>query len=112
MAASYEEIRVTLEKHRAALEAELAELSALPDTGMGYSNHQADQASDAFEQAADLAMRQNAERLLYQVERALQRIAAGTYGTCRNCGSPIAPERLKAIPYTRYCFNCASQHPE
>lgn len=32
----------------------------------------------------------------------------GTFGICRNCEKPISEERLQAIPYTRYCFDCAS----
>ena len=100
--------RTDVEQQRADLKAEIAELSAVPEDGMGYSNHQADDASEAFEQAAVLAIRQNAERLLYQVERALQRMDNGTFGTCRSCEQPIGEERLQAIPYTRYCFSCAS----
>jgi DnaK suppressor protein len=108
MTVSLDALRTTLEQQRADLKAEIAELSAVPEDGMGYSNHQADDASEAFEQAAGLAMRQNAERLLYQVERALQRMNNGTFGACRNCERLIDPERLNAIPYARYCFDCAS----
>lgn len=107
MTASYTELRQQLEQQRAQLLAELAELKTNAENGMGYSTHPADDASEAFEQAADLAVRQNAERLLYQVERALQRMDHGEYGTCRNCGNPISQERLEAIPYTRYCVECA-----
>ncbi len=107
MSLSFDTYRQRLEQQRAALEAELAEMKAVPENGMGYSNHQADDASEALDQATDLAMRQNAERLLYQVERALQRLDHGTYGVCRNCGNAITLERLEAIPYTRYCMECA-----
>jgi DnaK suppressor protein len=107
MTLSYDEFRQRLELQRATLEAELAEMKTIPEDGMGYSNHQADDASEAFDQAADLAIRANAERLLYQVERALQRLDHGTYGVCRNCGQTISAERLEAIPYTRYCMECA-----
>jgi DnaK suppressor protein len=108
MTLSLDELRTMLQRQQTDLRAEIAGLSAVPEDGMGYSNHQADDASEAFEQAAVLAIRGNAERLLYQVERALQRMDNGTYGTCRNCGKPISEERLHAIPYTRYCFDCAS----
>lgn len=65
MTISLTELRTALEQQRADLRAEIADLTAIPEDGMGYSNHQADDASEAFEQAADLAIRQNAERLLY-----------------------------------------------
>src|SRR5688572_20577273 len=103
MTMTQDDLKTALERQRDALKGELVELDTHVDHGgMGYGTHQADDASEAYEQAADLAIRQNAERLLYLVERALQRMAAGTYGICRNCGKPIAPERLHAIPYTRY----------
>jgi DnaK suppressor protein len=110
MVVSFDEFRARLEHQRDKLQAELAEARAQAGNGLGYSTHQADHGSEAFEQAADLAMRQNAERLLYEVERALQRIEAGTYGICHDCGEAIDPARLTAIPYARYCMDCASRH--
>ena len=40
------------------------------------------------------------------IEDALRRIDQGTYGVCRDCGEPIAPARLNAIPWTRVCITC------
>lgn len=101
------ELKTILEQQRTQLQAELAEGGTPPAEGMGYSTHPADDGTVAFEQAADLAMRENAKRMLYQVERALFRIEEGSYGICRQCGSKIDPARLRAIPYTRYCLHCA-----
>jgi len=36
----------------------------------------------------------------------LWRMEKGTYGMCRDCGEPIAPARLNAIPWTRVCITC------
>jgi DnaK suppressor protein len=102
------ELKAELEKQREQLRAELAEIGTLTDEGMGYSTHPADDGTIAFEQAADLAMRENAKRMLYRVERALFHIEEGTYGSCQQCGDKIDPARLKAIPYTRYCLHCAA----
>jgi RNA polymerase-binding protein DksA len=102
-----DELKAVLEQQREQLQAELAESGTQPDEGMGYSTHPADDGTVAFEQAAELAMRENAKRMLYQVERALFRMEEGTYGSCRQCGKKIDPARLKAIPYTRYCLHCA-----
>ena len=38
---------------------------------------------------------------------ALARVDAGTYGTCQECGNPVAKPRLQALPHTRYCIECA-----
>jgi RNA polymerase-binding protein DksA len=112
MAISRERLKTELEKQRDALKLELAEHDIEPNDGMGYGTHPADDGSVAFEQSADLAMRLNAERLLYQVERALTRMKEGSYGICRECGKPIDEARLKAIPWSRLCIECASKHQE
>ena len=112
MAVTHERLKAELERQRDALKIELAQLGVEPNDGMGYSTHPADDASVAFEQSADLAMRRNAERMLYQVERALTRMDEGTYGVCRDCGKRIDDARLKAIPWTPYCIDCASKHEE
>ena len=40
------------------------------------------------------------------LERALERIQAGTYGWCVRCEEPIHTERLEAVPETAYCLRC------
>jgi DnaK suppressor protein len=45
-------------------------------------------------------------RMLREIERALKRVAGGTYGVCESCGEEISPHRLKAIPWARYCLTC------
>jgi RNA polymerase-binding transcription factor DksA len=46
-------------------------------------------------------------RLLAEVIAALDRIDAGTFGTCLDCGRPISRARLDALPYARQCIRCA-----
>ncbi|MBN2471352.1 MAG: TraR/DksA C4-type zinc finger protein [Anaerolineae bacterium] len=75
--------------------------------GTGYTNHQADDATQAFDQAKDLAIRTSTEKRLRLVEDALTKFKQGTYGTCENCGKEIDIARLEAIPYTPYCLECA-----
>ena len=43
-----------------------------------------------------------------QIQRALHRIDAGTYGICESCGAEIAPARLEAQPDATRCINCAA----
>ena len=104
-----EQVRTKLESLYRQLKAELSEERITAGEGMGYSTHQADHASLAFEQAADLALRQNARNLLYEVERALKRLDDGEFGLCRHCQQPIDRARLGVIPYARYCIRCADQ---
>ncbi len=41
-----------------------------------------------------------------QIERALERLDAGTYEACEECGSPIGRERLEALPFATQCVAC------
>lgn len=45
-------------------------------------------------------------RSIADIDRALARLEAGTYGDCDQCGAAIAPERLDALPQTRSCGQC------
>lgn len=47
---------------------------------------------------------------LLEVDGALQRIRDGVYGLCEETGRPIPPERLRALPWTRYCRAAAEAH--
>ena len=43
------------------------------------------------------------------IDRALERMDRGDYGTCARCGEPIAPARLKALPFAEQCIACAER---
>jgi len=47
---------------------------------------------------------------LTQVKEALRRMEAGHYGICIDCGRPIEPARLEAVPWTAYCLNHQRKH--
>ena len=87
------------------LRAELGE----PIEGPGQMTYgsQAAAATHVFEQQRDLALRDRERAQLRQVEDALERLVAGTFGACRSCGRPIGAERLEAIPWAALCIDCA-----
>jgi len=66
----------------------------------------ADQASGNNEVHIQLKLKQTDAKILQAIEEALGRLDKGTYGVCRDCGEPIAPARLNAIPWTRVCITC------
>ena len=66
----------------------------------------ADQASGNNEVHIALKLKQTDAKILTAIEEALVRIDKGNYGVCRDCGEPIAPARLNAIPWTRVCITC------
>lgn len=47
--------------------------------------------------------------LLKKIDRALAKIADGTYGECENCGEDIAPARLMARPVAQLCIDCKTE---
>lgn len=48
---------------------------------------------------------------LEQIDQALARMEAGTYGLCEGCGGEIPVERLEAVPSAAYCVSCQSRQP-
>ena len=55
------------------------------------------------------ALQQEGLAELIRIKHALHRLEEGQYTKCSNCGLPIAERRLKALPTTDICFNCASK---
>jgi RNA polymerase-binding protein DksA len=96
--------RAALFAERDRLRAGLAEAIVAPDP-MTYGS-QAAAASQVFEQQRDLALRDRNQQHLAEVEAALQRLDDGTYGTCVECGQPVASERLEALPWASHCIGC------
>lgn len=69
--------------------------------------HMADLGTDNFEQEFTLSLLQNEEQLLEEIAGALDRIRQGTFGRCEECQADIPKARLQALPYARYCVECA-----
>jgi DnaK suppressor protein len=69
-----------------------------------------DAATSDENKAANFQMGDLAARTLQQVRAALQRIEDGTFGYCIDCGKPIEPARLDAVPWTPYCREHQERH--
>lgn len=63
-------------------------------------------ADEASELEKRLALEKRLEEALKEVEHALQKYEAGTYGLCDSCGQPIERARLEAIPQASLCLKC------
>ena len=46
-----------------------------------------------------------------EIDAALERMAAGSYGSCTRCATPIPFERLEVLPQARTCVRCQAQPP-
>lgn len=71
-----------------------------------YDNHPADLGSEMFERSKDLALRDNENVLISEIEHALAKVYDGTYGQCEVCGKAIPEARLDAIPWAVACIEC------
>jgi len=103
---SQAKLRQMLEEERRRLRERLQHEEPWANEHMGYGNHMADDATEAFEQAKDLSVRTRLEQMLLDVEEALARFDLGTYGICESCGNKIDWARLEAKPEARLCIKC------
>ncbi|MBN1268856.1 MAG: TraR/DksA C4-type zinc finger protein [Kiritimatiellae bacterium] len=71
-----------------------------------YSIHMADQGTDNFDREFALNLVSSEQDILYEIDEALQRLEAGTYGTCEVCSDPIEKPRLEALPFAKLCVKC------
>jgi len=74
-----------------------------------HSFHMADQGTDNFDREFAASLLNNEHDVLYEIEEALRRIEQGTYGICEMSEKPIERERLKVIPFARYCVAVQSE---
>jgi DnaK suppressor protein len=103
-----EEKKAELERSIAALtEAHPTPVSSI-EANEGPRDHQ-DVATDFLEIQQEQSILVNQQSLLTLVNNALQRLEDGTYGLCLQCGKPIPPARLEALPWAERDVQCEEQ---
>jgi len=100
-----------LHAHRARLvdmmEVQEVELNGLMrDAGDGAGQDQADMGATSFERDHELTLMNSERVMLAQIDKALTRIADGTYGMCESCGQAIGKMRVMAFPRATLCLPC------
>lgn len=98
-----------LEEEQARLQDDIDHLSSIKYRRIASSNHMAENATAAYDQASNQALLKQLQHRLKRVERALAKFDNGSYGYCENCGKPIDFARLKALPDARFCLHCQRQ---
>ena len=71
-----------------------------------YTFHMADVATDNYDREFSLELASNERNILYEIDRALEKISEGEFGVCETCKKSIPKARLKAVPYARLCIGC------
>ncbi|MFI5258633.1 MAG: TraR/DksA family transcriptional regulator [Candidatus Limnocylindrales bacterium] len=102
-----EDSRRTLETERERIRLELSEEVEHPHVAHGA---QTAAATEVSESQRGQQLRGREELHLGQIEAALRRIEAGTFGRCASCGKPIAPERIEALPWATDCVECHAKN--
>ncbi|WP_427169623.1 TraR/DksA family transcriptional regulator [Arthrobacter sp. 92] len=109
-----ERFRILLEAERErrmilipALREDISAANAARQDSNVDDEHDPEGATIAFELSQASALMRQSNESLQQVEAALRRIAAGSYGRCEVCGAPIAEGRLEARPWTPFCIDHA-----
>lgn len=116
--AQRDELRQLLLARRADLQAQmqqnLANIAPLEKTAASVSQDDNARLGNQMREV-DTRLTQLDEEELTRIERALERMADGSYGYCGECGCAIPFERLKVEPMTQHCVACKSaweqKHP-
>ena len=91
------------EDHPGSLDDEVEEVSGTNDGNLAQT------ATATLDREIDYTLEENSAQVLVEIDAALLRIEAGTYGTCRSCGGEILVARLEAYPWASLCIDCRRQ---
>jgi DnaK suppressor protein len=100
----------SLEGRRRELQRELGSLTAVPRDPMAavsFGKRIGDGTTEAVDRLNKVGAANSIAVTLADVERALEKLDDGTYGTCDACGEPIGEDRLEAIPWATLCIDHA-----
>ena len=114
MKTNYSILRSRLEAERKRLMEELEQMEASANPtderreGSPFGKRE-EEATEALELEKRLILEKRIKEQIVGVEHALHKFEEGTYGFCDNCGQPIDPARLEAIPEASLCIKCKAQ---
>jgi RNA polymerase-binding transcription factor DksA len=109
--ADFNELHERLKQEKMQLNSELQRLKAEEKSADGQREgspfgKREEGATEAFELEKRMALERSLADALVDVEHALKKYEAGTYGICDLCSRPIEPARLEALPQANLCLEC------
>ena len=98
----------TLRSEQADLQQRLGRFAAKPERGsnLSFGKRIGDGTIEAVDRLNQIGVAKRLESRLERVDRALEKLEDGTYGTCDACGGAIDPRRLRAAPESTVCVAC------
>ncbi len=105
------DIEQTLREKKAELTEQMSGLAARPDEqgSISFGKRVGEGTSMAVDRLSQVAAHDKLQITLADVDRALEKETAGTYGQCDACGQPIGEERLDALPWAVLCVRDAAK---
>jgi DnaK suppressor protein len=107
-----EKLEHELAQLRADSDTAAAAIADLQRTGEDGPGDQVDVVSRMFDWDRENAALNDRRHRIHQIEHALERLAAGTYGWCERCGGRIPAVRLQAFPSATLCVACKAQQEQ
>ena len=107
-------VRETLERRRRELMVELGRLTEVSKERMpsvSFGKRVGDGTTEAVERLNKVAAAESLTETVRRMDRALEKLADGSYGICDTCGRRIPGERLEAIPWAAHCVSCSGARP-
>jgi DnaK suppressor protein len=111
----YEHIRAFLESEKQRLlnevrqQEESSQSMDVRREGSPFGKRE-EEATESLELEKRLALEKQVSEHLAEIEHALHKFEDGTYGLCDDCGKPIPPDRLEALPYASLCMECKAKN--
>lgn len=101
--------RATYTQQAEELKAEADQLAAEMEPGdTQFDDESGEGGTQQLDRERDLALSAQARAAVEEIDRALEKIGNGTYGSCERCGKAIPKPRLEAIPWAALCVQCKS----
>lgn len=104
-----EKLKSQFEDRLATLRARVGKLEA--DLRSPHDPDSAERATQTEGDEVREGLEDSALKEFDDIQSALARIAAGTYGRCEACGKAIDERRLAALPYAARCIGCTGERP-
>jgi len=104
-------VEASLRTRLAEVRDRLAVLKQPPESGsgIGFGKRIGDGTTEAIGRFTDVGVADSLAAIEVQLERALAKLAEGSYGVCDSCGAEIAAGRLRIRPESTLCVDCAAR---
>jgi RNA polymerase-binding protein DksA len=99
-------LRERLEQERADLLAQIEAFEPAPSTTATTGSGETEHIVSGIELGLQSTLDAQAATRLEEIDDALVRLQAGTFGFCERCGAEISGARLEAMPHARLCVSC------